>query len=161
MRGVALLMTGIFLGAAATGLAQSQGPNHGVGGLNHVALSVPDVEKAVEYYTKVMGYPEAFRVKNAQGEIALVYVQISKNTFIEIQPANAQRPPGISHFGITVDNMQVAAEMFKARGANVGPVTLGGSKTINANVVDPNGNRTEFSEFPPDSLQAQAIERWK
>src|SRR3954465_1504498 len=57
MRGVALLMTGIFLGAAATGLAQSQGPNHGVGGLNHVALSVPDVEKAVEYYSKVMGYP--------------------------------------------------------------------------------------------------------
>src|SRR3954447_18537263 len=105
MRAISLFIAGALVGVAATGLAQNQGPNRGVVGLNHVAISVTDVDKTVEYYTKVMGYPEAFRIKNAAGEIALVYVQISQNTFIEIQPANAQRPPGINHFGVVVDNM--------------------------------------------------------
>jgi catechol 2,3-dioxygenase-like lactoylglutathione lyase family enzyme len=161
MRAISLFIAGALVGVAATGLAQNQGPNRGVVGLNHVAISVTDVDKTVEYYTKVMGYPEAFRIKNAAGEIALVYVQISQNTFIEIQPANAQRPPGINHFGVVVDNMATAAEMFKARGANVGPVSAGGSKSINANIVDPNGIRTEFSELPADSFQKQAMDRWK
>src|SRR5262249_48597485 len=105
MRGLALFVAGALVGMAAPSTAENQGPNRGVVGINHVALAVPDIEKAVEHYTKVMGFPEAFRVKNPKGEVQLVYVQVSKDTFIELQTINAQRPAGIYHFGLVVDDM--------------------------------------------------------
>lgn len=161
MRGIALFLAGTMAGLAVSAVAQNQSPNHGIVGLNHVALSVPDLDKAVDYYTKTMGFPEAFRIKNAAGQVQLVYVQISKNTFIELQPATAERPPGINHFGLHVENMADATAMFKARGAKVGPTNLSGTKAILSNIVDPNGVRTELAELPPELLHRQAMERWR
>src|SRR6266478_855354 len=123
MRGLALFVAGTLVGIAATSMAQNQGPNRGVVGINHVALAVPDIDKAVEHYTKVMGFPEAFRVRTPQGEVQLVYIQISKDTFIELQTINAQRPAGIYHFGVVVEDMAQATAMWKARGADVREIT--------------------------------------
>jgi catechol 2,3-dioxygenase-like lactoylglutathione lyase family enzyme len=114
----------------------------------------------VEYYTKTMGFPEAFRVTNAAGE-QLVFVQINKNTFVELLPANAQRPPGISHFALQVDNMPAATEMFKARGANVGQIITTRNKSILSFVTDLNGNSIELMEFQPGAPALEAVERWR
>ena len=160
LRGLGVFVAGAAVGLAATTFAQNQTPNRGVVGLNHVGLSVPDLDKAVEYYTKTMGFPEAFRFVNASGP-QLVYVQVSQNTFIELQPANAQRPPGITHFGLHVENMAAATAMFRQRGANVGETTVSGTKAILSNIVDPNGIRMELAELPPESLHRQAMERWR
>ena len=51
MRGLALFVAGTLVGLAATSAAQNQGPNRGVVGINHVALAVPDIDKAVEVTT--------------------------------------------------------------------------------------------------------------
>jgi catechol 2,3-dioxygenase-like lactoylglutathione lyase family enzyme len=145
MRGLALFVAGTLVGLAATSMAQNQGPNRGVVGINHVALAVPDIDKAVEYYTKVMGFPEAFRVRPPQGEVQLVYIQVSKDTFIELQTINAQRPAGIYHFGVVVEDMAQATAMWKARGADVSEITLSsGTKAILSNIYDPNGVRMEL-----------------
>src|SRR5215469_15011000 len=152
MRGLVLFGAGTLVDLAITAIAQSQTPNRGIVGLNHVGLSVPDLDKAVEYYTKTMGFPEAFRIKNASGQVQLVYVQVSQNTFVELQPANAQRPPGITHFGLHVENMAAATAMFKERGAAVSETTVSGTKAILSNIVDPNGVRIELAELPPESL---------
>src|ERR1700691_60246 len=161
MRGLALFTAGALVGLVVTALAQNQTPNRGIVGLNHVGLSVPDIDKAVEYYTKTLGFPEAFRLTNASGQVQLVYVQISQNTFVELQPATPQRPPGISHFGLHVENMAAATAMFQQRGAAVGETAVSGSKSILSNIVDPNGIRTELAELPPESLHRQAMERWR
>jgi catechol 2,3-dioxygenase-like lactoylglutathione lyase family enzyme len=161
MRALVLFGAGTLVGVAVSAVAQSQTPNHGIVGLNHVGLSVPDLDKAVEFYTKTMGFPEAFRLNNASGQVQLVYVQISQNTFVELQPANAQRPPGITHFGLHVENMAAAMAMFRQRGAAVGETTVSGTKAILSNIVDPNGVRMELAELPPESLHRQAMERWR
>jgi len=160
MRGFFLFIAGILVGLAVES-AIAQGPNRGIVGLNHVALSVPDIDKAVAYYTKTMGFPEAFRSTDDKGQIALVYVQISKNTFVELQPANPQRPPGINHFGLHVENMNAAAAMFKQRGADVSDTRVSATKAILANITDPNGVRIELAELPPESLHRQAMDRWR
>jgi hypothetical protein len=52
--------------------------------------------------------------------------------------------------------------MWKARGADVREITLSsGTKAILSNVYDPNGVRMELLQLPPDSLHAQATNRWK
>ena len=161
MRGLALFVAGTLVGLGVTAVVQNHSPNQGIVGVNHVALSVPDIDKAVEYYTKTMGFPEAFRVTNPAGQVQLVYVQVSQNTFVELLPANAQRPPGINHFGVHVDNMAAATAMFKQRGANVGETINSSTKAILSNIIDPNGVRMELAELPPESLHRQAMERWR
>jgi catechol 2,3-dioxygenase-like lactoylglutathione lyase family enzyme len=158
MRGFILFVAGIVVGLAVqTGIAQ----NVGLVGLNHVAISVPNLDAAVTYYTKTMGFPEAFRSLDEKGQPTLVYVQISKNTFIELQPANAQRPAGLNHLGIHVENMAAATSMFKQRGANVSETRVSPTKAILANITDPNGIRIELAELPADSEHRKAMERWK
>lgn len=160
MRSVVLFVTGLAIGLAVeSGLAQNQ--NRGIVGLNHVALSVPNLDEAVTYYTKTMGFPEAFRSRDDKGQVTLVYVQISRDTFIELQPANAQRPAGFNHFGVVVQNVKDAADMFKQRGANVGDVRVSATKAILSNITDPNGVRIELAELTPDSEHRKAMNRWK
>jgi len=160
MRGLYIFVAGLLFGLVVQ-MAIAQNQNSGIVGLNHVAISVPDLEQAVTYYTETMGFPEAFRTVDETGQAALVYVQISASTFVELQPANAQRPPGINHFGVHVKDMAVATTTFKERGANVAETRVGSTKSILSNVYDPNGIRMELLELPPESLPAHAMKRWK
>ena len=70
MRGLFLFVAGIVVGLAVqTAVAQNQ--NRGIVGLNHVALSVPNLDEALAYYTKTMGFPEAFRNLDQNGQLQL------------------------------------------------------------------------------------------
>jgi len=162
MRNFVLFVMGIAVGLAVeAAVAQNTSPNKGIVGLNHVCLVVPNLDEAVKYYTKTMGFPEAFRSVDDKGNVTLVYVQISKNTFIELQPANAQRPAGMNHFGLHVENMASAISMFKQRGANVTESRVSPTKAILSNLTDLNGVRIELAELTPESSHRQAMERWK
>ncbi len=84
---------GCFAGLAIQ-VGTAQNSNAGVVMMNHVGISVPNIDEAVTYYTQKMGYREAFRVNDEKGQPRLVYMQISKNTFLELNPVTAQRPAG-------------------------------------------------------------------
>ncbi len=158
MRACILFVAGLVVGLAVqTAVAQ----NTGIVGLNHVAIAVPNLDEAVAYYTKTMGFPEAFRNLDDKGQPTLVYVQISRNTFIELQPANAQRPAGLNHLGVHVENMNAVTAMFQQRGASLSATRVSPTKAILANITDPNGIRIELAELPPESLHRQAMNRWK
>jgi catechol 2,3-dioxygenase-like lactoylglutathione lyase family enzyme len=162
MRGLCLFVAGILVGLAVHTAIAETSPNRGIVGLNHVGISVPDLNKAVEYYSKTLGFPEAFRSVNDKGQPTLVYVQISRNTFLELQPANAERPAGtISHFGVVVENMADATAMFKKRGADVSEIRVSPTKAILSNVTALNGVRMELLQLPPESEHFKAMERWK
>ena|SRR3989442_11208074 len=162
MRGAFLFIAGIVVGLAVeAAVAQNTSPNKGIVGLNHVGIAVPNLDEAVKYYTKTFGFPEAFRSVDDKGNVALVYVQISKNTFVELQPVNPQRPAGVSHFGIVVENMPAATAMFKQRGAKVDDIRTSATKAILSNITDLNGIRIELAELTPDSEHRKAMDRWK
>ena len=160
MRSLYLFIGGILVGLAVQ-MAVAQNQKRDIVGVNHVGISVENLDEAIAYYTETLGFPEAFRVVNDAGQIALVYVQVSRNTFVELQPANAQRPPGINHFGVQVEDMNAVTEMFKQRGADVSEIRLSSTKAILSNVIDLNGVRMELSELPPESLHRQAMDRWQ
>ncbi len=160
MRGLYLFIGGVLVGLAVQ-MATAQNQNRDIVGVNHVGISVENLDEAITYYTETLGFPEAFRVVNDEGQIALVYVQVSQNTFVELQPANPQRPPGINHFGVHVENMAAVTEMFKERGAEVTEIRLSSTNAVLSNVIDLNGIRMELAELPPESLHRQAMERWR
>jgi catechol 2,3-dioxygenase-like lactoylglutathione lyase family enzyme len=131
--------------------------------LNHVGLSVPSIPDAAAFYTQKLGFREAFRNSDAQGNPTAIYLQISKNTFLELQQANAQRPAGVNHFGLEAPNIKAAVALFKQRGATATDpgAPSGFSHAILANVTDLNGLRIELAELGPESLQRKAMDSWK
>jgi catechol 2,3-dioxygenase-like lactoylglutathione lyase family enzyme len=155
-------LTGLITGlAVSVVLAQSGGT--GVSMMNHVGINVANVDEAVQYYTQKMGYREAFRTSGANGQ-PLVYMYISRNTFLEIQKAGpgADRPAGFTHYGLVVDNADKAVAAFKSRGATVtGVTTSAGTKAKLANITDPYMGRVELVEITPDSMHAKAIKDFK
>jgi len=161
MRGLLLFVTGVVVGLAMqTALAQNE--TSGVI-LNHVGLAVPSVSDAAAFYTQKMGFKEAFRQSDPQGNPTSMYLQISKNTFLELQQANAQRPAGVTHFGLEAPNIKNAVAFFKQRGAMATDpgAPSGFSHAILASVTDLNGLRIELAELGPESLQRKAIDAWK
>ena len=161
MRGSILFAMGILVGVVAQGaLAQNQPV---VVGLNHVGIAAPDVAEASAYYQAKLGFKEAFKNTDAQGKVTQVYLQISRNTFLEIQEVNAQRPAGVNHFGLEVGSIEQAVAFFRKNGATssdpTGPSAF--SRARLANVTAPGGIRVELSELGPESLQRKAMESWK
>jgi catechol 2,3-dioxygenase-like lactoylglutathione lyase family enzyme len=167
MRGAMLFTAGLLVGVAVhVGLAQSagrsaRGAEAGVVMMNHVAIAVPDIDEAVTYYTQKMGYREAFRVFDDKKQPRLVYMQISRNTFLELQPVTTQRVAGFNHYGLHVENVAEAVARFRKNGLTVTDVNRSDTKALLANITDPYMGRIELAELPPDSLHAKAIESWK
>ena len=123
MRSIVLFVSGLFVGLAVNAAVAQGGA--GVEMMNHVGVTVPNVTEAVTYYTQKMGYKEAFRVTNAQGQPTLVYMQISKNTFLELNQQAGQAPTGFTHYGLVVTNAADAVKGFRARGVTVRLEELG------------------------------------
>jgi catechol 2,3-dioxygenase-like lactoylglutathione lyase family enzyme len=165
MRGLMIFAVGLVCGLAVqVGVAQTgDGGNTAGVVLNHVGLSVPSIPEAAAFYKEKMGFKEAFRNSDAQGNPTAIYMQVSKNTFIELQQANAQRPAGVNHFGLEAPNIKAAVALFKQRGATAtepgAPSAF--SHAILANVTDLNGLRIELAEMGPESLQRKAMDSWK
>ena len=160
MRGAMLFAAGLIAGLAIhVGMAQNT--SSGIVMMNHVAINVPNIAEAVTYYTQKMGYREAFRVNDGKGQPRLVYMQISKNTFLELNPVTAQRPAGFSHYGLQVENAAQAVARFRKSGLMVSDTNVSDTKAILANITDPYMGRIELTELPPESMHYKAIQNWK
>ena len=163
MRGLFLFVAGILAGTVIqTTVAQSP-PGQPAARLNHVAISVPDVAQALTWYGEKLGFREVVRNTNPQGQLMSAYIQVSRDTFIELQQSNAQRPAGLNHFGVDVPDIKSAVATFRQRGLMVsdpnGPSAFTGG--ILANITDPNAGRIEMSEQPPDGRLRKASDSWK
>ena len=160
MRGAALFVAGLVLGLSVQAVV-AQNANKGVVMMNHVGINVPNIPEAIAYYTDKMGYKEAFRANNPDGTPRLVYMQISKTTFLEMQQSGPQRPAGFTPYGLHVENAKAAVDMFRQRGAMVSDTNVSDTKAILANITDPYMGRIELAELTPESLHRKAIDSWK
>ena len=159
MRGAMLFAAGLFVGLAVS-VGMAQNANSNVVMMNHVGINVPDIPDAMTYYTETMGYREAFRLNDDNGQPRLVYMHISENTFLELGQANAQRPAGFTHYGLHVENVADAVARFRSDGATVSDTRTSDTKAILANITDPYMDRIELAELPPESLHYKAIQSW-
>jgi catechol 2,3-dioxygenase-like lactoylglutathione lyase family enzyme len=157
---VAGLLVGSVIPAVLAQRADAPGAGRGVVMMNHVAVNVPDLAAASEYYATKMGYREAFRVNDAEGRPRIIYLHISRDTFLELNQASAQRPAGFGHYGIHVENVAAAVAAYRAQGVTVTDTNVSDTKAILANITDPYIGRIELAELPAASLHRQAIERW-
>src|SRR5688572_31191917 len=133
MRIVLVFMAGILAGTGIqTAVAQSARPDLR---LNHVAISVKDLGAAVQFYQQKLGFNEV--VRNPNGMSA--YIQVSRDTFLELQ-ASQERPVGqVTHFGMETNDIKATVVNLRGRGLMVSDPGAPSAFTggILANVNDP------------------------
>jgi catechol 2,3-dioxygenase-like lactoylglutathione lyase family enzyme len=156
----------IFAAGAAFGMLATQpsaAPQSKTAGLrlNHFGLYVKDFDESMNFFTKTMGFREAFSVKDKDDKPLLTYLQIDRDTFLEIAPATADHPVGVSHIGLWSDDLNKTVSVLRERGVKMDNPISGATKSILTNMFEPNGIRLELLEYPPESLQRKAIDSWK
>jgi catechol 2,3-dioxygenase-like lactoylglutathione lyase family enzyme len=162
MRTSIVFVVGLLLGAAISTNSAPEGTRlAGMDGVNHVGIYVGNVDEAKAFFTEKMGFRDAFTVRDDKGQPTLAYVQASADTFIELQPSGANRPAGISHVGLRVEDIRATIAALKQRGVTVEEARVSSTKSMIANVTGPEGVRIELSELPPESLQRKAMDSWK
>ena len=136
-------------------------------GLGHPAIRAKDIEETAKFYREIIGLKEAFRMHNGEGNgLSAIYMYIAKSQFIEIFPngsgeQSGDNDVGIKHICIEVKNASLFQEELRARGAPIDrELKTGFSKCLQFWTHDPDGNKIEFMELPPESLQAQANRRF-
>lgn len=158
MKGLALFLGGALAGALLlqAGVAQDRSRR----GVNHVGISTHDYDAALAFYKDILGAKEAFTVRNPDGTVRLTYLQLSRDTFVELLPAAADQPEGIRHIGIETDDVAASVAALRASGLAVDDPTVGVSKARVARIEDPSGVQIEVMQMGADSLQRQAIDSW-
>ena len=160
MRGSALFVAGTLVGIFIMAMAAS--PQKKLNGLtlNHFGLYVKDMDESTKFYTENMGFRKAFSFTDGAGH-PVVYLQIDRNTFLEMTPADKDHPAGFSHGGILSGDVKATVSALQKKGLKVEDVHLGGTKALISNTLDPNGVRMELLSYPPESLQRKAMDGWK
>ena len=138
-----------------------------------VGIAVKDYPESQRFYGMLMAFPVAFQFSSPDGQRTTTYYQISRDTFLEMQPATAEAPPGITHVHMLTDDLDAEIAKLRQSGLASGPRDTTRPKTVSepglvqpshvksANVFDPNGLRLELNEWLPDSLPKKAVESWK
>ena len=155
MRTSMVFLLGLLVGlAVAFGLptTHAQGTRiPEIEGVNHVGITLQNWDEDFAFYTQKMGFREVFTQKNAQGNIQFSFVQAGPSTFLELAPANANRPAGISHFGIGTKDINAAIAALKGRGVTVSDPRSVGEQWMLSAATGPNNLRIEIYQLGPES----------
>jgi catechol 2,3-dioxygenase-like lactoylglutathione lyase family enzyme len=160
-RTVGIFAAGLTLGMVAIRSIDAQ-QEKGIGlRVNHVGIYVKNLQESVDYYEKTLGMREGFTMKDKSGNPTTYYIQVDKNTFLELAQSTPERPVGINHVGFQTDSMNATAAELKKRGIMVPEPTAVGSGAPHSSINDPNGVRLEILEFAEGSMQRKAIESYR
>lgn len=127
-----------------------------VNGLAHVCFVVRDLDKAVEFYVTKLGLAIAFEFRNADGARFGVYIKAGGRCFIELfqgEVTPVADKPSFQHLCLEVDEIESTVAELRAKGIDVGPITLGCDQSWQAWLADPDGNRIELHAYTAASWQ--------
>lgn len=127
-------------------------------GISHVAFRVTDLAKARDFYQGVLGLPEAFTLKDKDGNLRIAFLKVNDDQYFEVAPGLT---PGsdlrMTHVSFVTTDIERLHSMLAERGLK--PTDLrppGPDGTRGMRVTDPFGNPIEFTQYLPGSLHAGA-----
>jgi catechol 2,3-dioxygenase-like lactoylglutathione lyase family enzyme len=159
MKASAWFVGGLVVGAAIVQTSVAQDPARR--GLNHIGIGTRNYDAALAFYRDTLGAKEAFTIRNPDGTVRITYLQVSRDTFIELLPVAADQPAGILHLGIETEDLAASVANLREDGITVADPTVGVSKAQVARITDRDGVPIEVMQMGPDSMQRQAIEAWR
>jgi catechol 2,3-dioxygenase-like lactoylglutathione lyase family enzyme len=128
--------------------------------VNHIGIVVADYAAAYQYYTENLGLTEAYTVER-NGAPLLTYLQLNRETFVELIPARAGQATGVSHFGMEVADIDATVARLREHGVEVSDPGVTPANARFVRVRDADNVEIEIMEFGPESSQYQAMRDWQ
>ena len=141
-------------------------------GIHHTGISTPNLERAIEFYSGLLGFKVIHRfeweagakhfddITGLKNSAARAVFLLQDNAFIEIfeysaptpAPAQPDRPVcdyGVTHVALIVDDVQAEYDRLKALGVPFHAPPREDFRAVYGR--DPDGNVFELMEVPADS----------
>jgi lactoylglutathione lyase len=106
-------------------------------GINHVALEVDDIDRALEFYGRL------FDVELRSRSDSAAFIDIG-DQFVALMKGRTQARDGARHFGLVVDDKEAVRRALEDAGVKIFP----GRRL---DFIDPFGNRVEIVQY--DQIQ--------
>jgi len=120
-------------------------------GLAHVAFYVSDIAKSRAYYGDFLGYKEPFRLNGADGSLAVAFVKINDEQYLELFPGLDPQADRLYHISFYTDDAEAMRSYLGRQGVKVPEkVAKGRIGNLSFNVKDPDGHTVEFVQYMPD-----------
>jgi lactoylglutathione lyase len=132
-----------------------------IDGIAHLAFVVKDMDKSLDFYTRVLGFKHAFTLP-VEGDPRIQYLKLGPDQFIELfysrSDADPVRPKSTNnHLCLSVADIHEVARVLEEEGIElVIPVRGREGGNWQCWCRDPDGNYIEFMYIHPDSQQARA-----
>jgi catechol 2,3-dioxygenase-like lactoylglutathione lyase family enzyme len=132
--------------------------------LVHTALTVRDMEKSIDFYTRVLGFEKAFEIPEpVTGKPWIVYLAVAPGQFLELfyggtTPIRefSTEITGFNHLCFGVSDIQEIARHIEAAGVALDrPIKFGVDSNWQCWVRDPDRNRVELMQIGAESPQAK------
>jgi predicted enzyme related to lactoylglutathione lyase len=92
----------------------------------------------------------------------MTFLQINRETFLQLVPVTPTRPPGLSSVILEVADVEAAVTRLRAAGAELpDPRVSPNTKSTLTSLRDPEGNRVELLQMTPGSLIRTAMDGWR
>ena len=130
-------------------------------GMAHACFTVSDLERSLEFYRDALGLKPAFDFVNNEGRRFGIYLHLGGRSFIELFEGQlGERADGQSyrHICLEVDDIESTVQTLRERGIEVSDPKLGGDRSWQAWITDPDGNRIELHHYTAESKQAPHLE---
>ena len=112
-------------------------------GINHIAIEVDDIKKAVSFYSDV------FNLKKLDEGEGDAFFKIGEHQFLAMFEVDKVRPDRVRHFGLMVRDEQQLAEVRQKLTKKYRIKLIPGFR---CDFVDPFGNRVQVVDLHDESL---------
>ena len=138
--------------------------NTTIKGIAHLALTVRDMEKSLDFYCRVLGFEKAFTT-DRDGKPWIVYLKAGESQFFELFYPDKDVPDYTlkstnNHVCLEVEDI---FELEKALDEKGWPIDVRPKQGKDTNwqlwVKDPDGNRIELMQYAPGCPQLEAIKK--
>jgi catechol 2,3-dioxygenase-like lactoylglutathione lyase family enzyme len=120
-----------------------------VTGIDHIVLTVPDVEAVVAWYRDELGLSPLRLDEWRRGEVPFASVRISEDTIIDVQRGE-RTGENMNHVALVIENVDLDALAVSGRfDVEMGPADLFGARGQGRGlyVRDPAGNLVELRTY--------------
>jgi lactoylglutathione lyase len=109
----------------------------------------------------VLGFAEAFSLRNAAGDVTSVFFKVNDDQYVEVTP---DLPPNQirrqARVVVLSSDLRRLHEIYVGRGANPGPIVTGPDGNPVFRIEGPDDARIDFLQYVPGSQQTRARGRF-
>jgi lactoylglutathione lyase len=128
-----------------------------INGVARAGFKSSDLEKTRSYYAGVLGFHEAFDLKDTSGKLTAAFFKINDDQYVEITPnLAAGETVRFDHVAFSSPDVLSLRRLLEARGLSPSKIEKAPDGTRMFTLSDPENNRLEFIQYTPASLETKA-----